>query len=267
MKELRENNINEEERKRILKFKDLYLKEIFLKNNPIKKEDFLDYKDQKSILVPLSYNGVIINDEASEFESQLDFLLYILERIPKNIKVIATRHSLQLNGSIPKETEKFLLDKYSNLTFVYELEKYAFLSQWLTPLVDAVITLNSTVAYHGAFYNKKVIALGDCEINSVADDNTLDNIEKILNNENNEENKSINVLYRLLTRHGFSLKKFQDGKWLTKRLMDMYKSHIDGTLYTRYDALPKVEENDDDIFNILKNDTPGLKENFKPRIR
>ena len=141
----------------------------------------MDFEGQKSILIPLSYNGVIINDGASNFKSQLDFLIYAMERIPPNVKVIATRHGLQMNGSIPKETEDFLLEKYKNLSFVYDLEKYAYLSQWLTPLVDAVISINSTVAFHASLLKKKVIALGDCEINTVANAENLNNIEKLLN--------------------------------------------------------------------------------------
>ncbi len=264
-KELRNNKITEDQKNRIDNLIKVYRKEIFEKKNPITRKELVHNKWKNIILIPLSYNGVIINDEASEFRSQLDFLVFILEKIPKETRILVTRHSLQLNGSIPLETETFLMNKYDNLSFCEELSKYAFLSQWLTPLVDGVITTNSTIGYHAALFNKKVFTIGDCEINSIATAENLDNIKEVMS-DINKDDASLSVIYSLLTRHSFLLKRFWDGRWLTNRLNSLLIEYQNGNLEKDWKALPLICQDEDKIFEEIIANTPGLDKGYNPRI-
>ena len=227
----------------------------------------MDSANQKIVLVPLSYNGVIINDSASNYKSQLDFLLDVIYKVPKNIIILFTKHSLQMKGGIPQETEEYLLRKFSNLRYHKKFDHYAFCSQWLTPIVDGVISLNSTVAYHGAFWGKKIFTLGRCEINSVATSDNLRNSEHYLSDANNEYDcKAYNVLYHLLSRYCFSLKDFLNPAWLTERFEKLIRSQKSGKLESTFTGMP-LSGDEDDIFDRLLSESPAVQNGYQPRVR
>lgn len=265
MTELQEASLSTQQRERFQHLKTIYANQIFDLKNPINRNQLTKDKKQKILLVPLSYNGVIINDEASTFKSQLDFLLATLYQIPSDTVVLATKHSLQMNTSIIQETELFLQKKFKNLSFCKEFEKYAFLSQWLTPLVDGVVTLNSTVAYHAAFWNKKVFTPGFCEINSVSNSSNLTDIASVLSQSETENTSAINVLYHLLTRYCFPLDLLFSGEKLTIRLEKMLFSWKKGDLLNSMFGMPLIQDNEDDIFKELILKTPGLSSSYVPR--
>ncbi len=259
-KQLREETITNKQMERILALKEIFKERIFKPHNPFRREKLCGKTYNKLVLVPLSYNGVIINDEASEFKSQLDFLLHVLYSVPKNTRVLVTKHSLQMDRSLHPETELFLQEKFSNLMFDEEFDRYAFASQWLTPLVDAVVSLNSTVAYHAAFWNKKVFSLGNCEINSVGTSNSINDIEQILSKPEGLDTCATSVLYHLLTRYCFVLESFFDPEYLVSRFNQLLTT--DNNLFS---CMPLVEQNEDVIFKKIIQATPGLKPDFRPR--
>ena len=144
LEELRNSDISSKQNDRILQLKKGYEDIIFNPHNPFKREDLVDHDKQKVLLVPLSYNGVIINDAASTYKSQLDFLLSVMYRVPKEVIVLFTKHSLQMKGEIPEKTEEYLMQKFPNLRYDKRFNHYAFASQWLTPIVDGIVSINST---------------------------------------------------------------------------------------------------------------------------
>jgi len=265
-KELRDSDISPEQSSRISKLKIEYEHNIFDKFNPFSREGLVDYKEQKVVLVPLSYNGVIINDAASKYKSQLDFLLDVMYRVPKDTIVLFTKHSLQMKGEIPAKTEEYLMKKFPNLRYDEKFDRYAFASQWLTPLVDGIISINSTVAYHGAFWSKKVFTVGECEINSVATAENLDKIEGYLAEPDKQDKKANNVLYHLLSRYCFRLEDFWDAKWLADRLEKLIASQKIGKLETDFTGMPLLGD-EDKIFDSLLKDSPAMKEGYQPRLR
>lgn len=258
-KQLREQQIDKTQMTRITELRRIYKENIFDIYNPFSRQALCENKYQKLLLVPLSYNGVVINDEASEFKSQLDFLIHVLYRTPKDTGVLVTKHSLQMDRSLHPDTEVFLQKQFPNLIFNDDFDRYAFASQWLTPLVDGVVSLNSTVAYHAAFWNKKVFSLGNCEINSVGSVNCVDNISDILSLPDTEDINATNVLYHLLTRYCFLLDDFFDAGYLVSRFEKMMNTN-------KWDCMPMIEQNEDIIFEKLLCATPGLKPDFKPRV-
>ena len=261
-----EQTISSVEIEKMLWLRESYIDKIFRPYNPLNKEDLIDFEGQKSLLVPLSYNGVVINDAASIYKSQLDFLLHIMYRVPESILVFYTNHSLQIVGGIPEETQNYLTRRFPNLRYHEEFDRYAFCSQWLTPLVDAIISLNSTVAYHAAFWGKKVFALGECEINTVSTSNHLDDIENDLATVWNFDHRAYNVLYHLLTRYCFSLKSFHDPAWLTERFEKLFWSKEKGILETDYRGMPILDD-EDKIFNSLLDESPAVQEGYQVRVR
>lgn len=264
--QLRNKNINSNQLERLRNLRSEYQNRIFEKYNPFSADEIRDWPGQKVLLVPLSYNGAVINDAASNFKSQLDFLLKVLHGVPENVIVLYTKHSLQSRGEIPEETETYLLNKFSNLRYLKKFDQYAFSSQWLTPLVDGIVSLNSTVAYHGAFWGKKVFALGDCEINSVAIANNLDNVEAILNEKMADDPKAMNVVYHLLTRYCFSLKLFLDAKWLSERLEILMANKEKKLLESEFESMPLIED-EDRAFERLLSEAPGIIDGFQPRVK
>lgn len=265
LEQLRNHDINRKQSERLENLRDIYKKRIFYQYNPISKNELKDTPQQKILLVPLSYNGVVINDAASNFRSQLDFLLHVLYNIPPEIIVLVTKHSLQMNNVISEETENFLVRKFPNIRFNPKFDRYAFASQWLTPLADGIVTLNSTLAYHAVLWGKKVFTLGKCEINTVATSDNLKNIEELLNRGDKDDTLALNVIYHLLTRYCFTLDKFLDPGWLTERLKKMIYNK-NGNLGNNWDGLPLLD-NEDIVFNRLLTNTPGLKEDYSPRKR
>jgi len=265
MKQLRAEMISEKQKERLSNLRDIYKEKIFDKYNPMSETDIKDYPEQKVLLVPLSYNGVVINDAASGFKSQLDLLLHVMYHLSPNTTAIVTKHSLQMNDVIWDETEKYLKEKFPNIRFSEKFDKYAFASQWLTPMVDGIVSLNSTIAYHAALWGKKVFALGNCEINSVASTNSMEKAEEILDQGDKDDPGSWNVLYHLLTRYCFTMDKFLDAKWMTERFEKMIYAKENGKEGT-WEELPLLG-NEDEIFDSLIKNTPGLKENYVPRIR
>lgn len=258
--QLRNQEITKAQKERLMDLRNIYKDRIFNVYNPFSRQDLCGDKYQRLLLVPLSYNGVVINDEASIFKSQLDFLLHVLYKTPKNTRVLVTKHSLQMNRSLHSDTEIFLQNKFPNLLFSDDFDKYAFASQWLTPLVDGVVSLNSTVAYHAAFWGKKVFSLGDCEINSVGTSNKLDNMDEILAI-TQEDTRALNVLYHLLTRYCFLLSDFLDADYITSRFSEMMKLDVND-----WTCMPLIEKDEDTIFKKLLQATPGLNPDFKPRV-
>ena len=265
-KELKNTAITKKQKDRIFKLKKIYKEEIFDKYNPVNKKELIDYPGQKIVLVPLSYNGVVINDLASKYKSQLDFLLEVIYKTPKDVIILFTKHSLQITGGIPSETELYLLRKFPNLRYDKKFDHYAFCSQWLTPLVDGIITINSTKAYNGAFWDKKVFTLGNCEVNVVATSSNINSIDKYLNQNKKYNSKSYNVLYHLLTRYCFPIKYFFDPIWLTKRFEKMIDSKKAGTLDTSFTGMPLIDD-EDCIFDLLVSESPAMKNNYTPRTR
>lgn len=265
LNELRNQEINQKQYERVANFKDKFIEQVFSKHNPMTRDEFCDGKYEKLLLVPLSYNGVVINDEASEFKNQLDFLLHVLYRTPKNVRILVTKHSLQMDRSLNPDTEKFLIDSFPNLMFSDKFDKYAFASQWLTPIVDAVVTLNSTIAYHAALWGKKVFTIGNCEINSVATATNLNNIEEVLSKPDTIDKKALNAIYHLLTRYCFPLSLFNDVEWINKRLKDLNNIRETNNMIN-WDCLPLINQNEDEIFDSLLSLSLGLKEEYSPRI-
>lgn len=266
LKELRNKQISQKQTSRILQLRKKYQDEIFSIYNPIKREELVDYPDQKIVLVPLSYNGAVINDSASIYKSQLDFLLKVLYNTPNNIIVLFTKHSLQMRGEIPQVSEEYLMRQFPNLRYHDKFDHYAFSSQWLTPIVDAIVSLNSTVAYHGALWGKKVFALGNCEINSVAMSTDLRNIENVLSNTEEYNQKAYNVLYHLLTRYCFQLKDFSNPAWLTDRFEKLIYNQKAGTLLSSFKGMPLLGD-EDDVFNRLLSESPAMKEGYQPCVK
>ena len=261
--ELRKARLTALQRARIRALRAAYASRIFDRHNPVSRKEF-GGAGRKVLLVPLSYSGAVINDAASRFKSQQDLLLHVLQELPENVLVLATKHKLQAPEDLPRETEEFLAGKFPNLRLTGTHLGYASPSQWLTPLVDGVVSLNSTVAYHAALWGKKVFALGKCEINSVSTADNLRSAAGILVGGDRDDPAALAVLYHLLTRQSFPLRLFHDPAWLTRRLAALSESARTGELSRRWTSLPLIDD-EDAVFERLLQETPGLAENFKPQ--
>ena len=130
------------------------------------------------VLLPLQVSEYFAFDfmlsEGMSFHSQLDFLLYVLDRVPSNIGVIVTEHAR--SSVITHANYHWLRKKYRNLIFSFEYKNLQNPSQYLVPLVDGVITVSSSVGYQACLFNKYLCVLGDGHLAALADSRNLDGL-------------------------------------------------------------------------------------------
>ena len=96
------------------------------------------------------------------FESQFEFLQYVLSKVPEDIGVIVTSHPFY-----PQLTEgwvKYFSNKYPNFIFDIIFQKYWSASQFLLNDVDAVITVSSSVGLQALLWEKPLVVIGSSNI-------------------------------------------------------------------------------------------------------
>lgn len=96
-----------------------------------------------NVLVALQKEGVSALDTYTPYRSQLDFLLDVLETVPKDTGVVVTEHPQY--PVIEKSAFLYLRRSYPNLLFYPKWMAIEGISQNLLSLVDAAVVQTSTV--------------------------------------------------------------------------------------------------------------------------
>ena len=143
--------------------RSLYIDKIIDAKNPfidlnIKK----NYPFDKYILLPLQFSGHYLFDLHCNFDTQLDFIFYVLDNISEDVGVIVTEHANRIYGDvITEEIGDFLRSKYKNFIFYKEFRDYEPCSQYLLSQVDGVISVQSSVALQALLWKKPIFIIGD----------------------------------------------------------------------------------------------------------
>ncbi|MGP9514566.1 HAD family hydrolase [Psychrobacter sp. AOP5-CZ1-12] len=122
----------------------------------------------KVLLLPLQFSNYFGFNATSDYSSQFDFLINVLEKIPSSVGVIVTEHLTWPKIITPAKRE-FLEKQYPNFIFNEKINKMQSASSILTLLVDGVVSVSSSIALQALFWNKIVIAAGNSHINGISD--------------------------------------------------------------------------------------------------
>lgn len=98
---------------------------------------------KQNVLVALQKEGVSALDVHTPYGSQLEFLLDVLERLPRDVGAVVTEHPQY--PVIEKSAFLYLRENYPNLLFYPKWMAVEGISQSLLSVVDAAVVQTSTV--------------------------------------------------------------------------------------------------------------------------
>ncbi|RVK33091.1 capsular polysaccharide export protein, LipB/KpsS family [Sinorhizobium meliloti] len=112
----------------------------------------------KNILVALQKEGVSALDTYTPYPSQLDFLLDVLETIPRDVGAVVTEHPQY--PVIEKSAFLYLRENYPNLLYYPKWMSVEGISQNLLSIVDAAVVQTSTVGIQASLiFGKPAVCL------------------------------------------------------------------------------------------------------------
>lgn len=123
------------------------------------------------ILFPLQVDGYFMIDGVlGERGSQFEALVNVLSDLPKDIGLWVTNYKSRDAQSqvLSYETACYLESRFPNLIYYKETDDILYVSQFLVPDVDGVITISSSLGYQAAFWKKPLLTLGISHITTFA---------------------------------------------------------------------------------------------------
>jgi hypothetical protein len=231
--------LSKKEAKLLTNIREKYL-DIFQDNkNPFKhKCHNLKKKFSRTIILALQPSNIAMTFKHCSFESQFDYMMYILNNLDSNVGIIVTEHRLE--KILNPDLIEYLKNNYSNFIYFDDLDNYENSSQLLLPFIDGVITTASTVGWQAVFYQKYLFVLGDAHISAFSDADNINDINKCLVNTNSPKNKD-GALYELLTKYWIPLEYIysKNSEWIFNFFNNSLKKHrnnkIDNNFYELID--------------------------------
>lgn len=237
---------SEGEKSLVDQIKTTYFNGYLANYSPFKREELdPENKFDKLVLLPLQVSGYFAFDFHTDYKNQMDFLVGVLSKIPKNVGVVVTQYVTHHTKDTPinAKTIQFLESEFPNLIYKPVFDKLDGVSQYLLPHVDAVISTSSSIAFQAAFLQKPVYMVGESHISIISrpfraidDTNAFDPVDQD------------NVLAFILTRlMPLTVSKMYDGDWFCK-FVENYN-----VTYGDFDSAQKHESGQEIIFNNLVN--------------
>ena len=157
-------------------------------------------KYQYIVLLPLQFENCPSFDNCCDFSNQEELAEFVLENIDKDILLVVTKHDFT-----DIDTKNFIAkfsSKYNNFLFIENLGSInRYVSQYLVHLVDAVITVSSSIGLQAVFYNKPCICIGNSHIKSFADSYDIKDLSNLISCKNNNTSNKDKLIYYLLTHY------------------------------------------------------------------
>jgi GT2 family glycosyltransferase/2-polyprenyl-3-methyl-5-hydroxy-6-metoxy-1,4-benzoquinol methylase len=191
------------------------------------------------LLVPLQASQCYWFNGNCHYSSQFQMVEIILNQVPETIGIIFCPHP-----DFPIFTSdviEYLTKKYPHFIYSPEFERYGAVSQYLINHVDAVASVSSMVGLQSLIWKKKLIALGNSQLNFVADAFSLDNLHDLLNQEYKTKD---NELIWLLTEYYVPISYINNSVWFgnyIQRAITHWKYKEDPEkFYTAFDKVSNI---------------------------
>ncbi len=206
------------------------IKELIERQSPLKNELIkLKEKFRKIILLPLASGGAQVH---SKFSTELELLHYVLEKTPKDIGIILTKHD-SFKGEPSPEYLKKLQEKYPNLIYFDYLNSLNFASSSLffMPHIDAIIGLYSGVALMSLLWDVPILSMVEGMHDAYKDEGCIENLDEFFAQKYEAKNT---FLYWYLTHYVLFMERLNNSQWNSKYFhekLSHYKKYGDDFSY------------------------------------
>lgn len=242
---IKARNISSEESAFLETFRIHYLREGLMKDNPFSRYNFRTHYS-KLLLLPLQVSNYFAFDgcfeEGKGYKTQLDYLLHVMENLDPSIGVIVTEHGFE--PILDQKVSTFLKDKYPNFIYGEQFRGVKWVSQYLLPYVDGVITVSSTVGFQAMLWQKKLITLGQSQLSPYAEHTSIQDLNKNWGKEYQPSNE--NLLAFLFTHYAPLINSYHHvGEWYKDFLVRSYerRNNIDFSFFAPIDSLTSISKN------------------------
>ncbi|MBI1274313.1 MAG: hypothetical protein GC131_09575 [Alphaproteobacteria bacterium] len=193
----------EEGRKFLALFRKKFLDRILRKKTPYTRAQLIGgRKVDYLLLLPLQQGQYFLLNGCSRYAAPWDIVCDVLDRAGPRIGVVVTEHVHWHEDSIARHNAlTYLRRRYPNFIYLEDFACWENVSHLLLPHIDAVASVSSTVALNALLWQKPVVALGDSQLNGVADLADIEQLAGYLDAKRYRHKD--NVLYFLLTRYAF----------------------------------------------------------------
>jgi FMN phosphatase YigB (HAD superfamily) len=183
-------------------------------NSPVRRS-LVRQGFERVVLLPLQVSRYFMFDENgpenARFETQLDLVRYVLERMDGDVGVLVTMHGAEDHVMTPDVLEE-LKREFPNFLHSPELQRVRWVSQHLLPHVDGVVTVSSSVGLQALIWDLPVFVVGRSHVAGIADATNLTQASAMLRR--GEGSRKNGALYWLLTHYYPLLQRYHhDPDW------------------------------------------------------
>lgn len=122
---------------------------------------------ERLILVPLQVDQYFtVTEVLREGQSQLDFLIELLQQAPEDVGVVVTQYVSRNVSSrvITPAVASYLRESHPNFLYDPFTDRVPHCSQFLVRKVDATVAVSSSVGLQAALWSKPLLAVGESHI-------------------------------------------------------------------------------------------------------
>lgn len=212
--ELKEVTLKKQELARLDKFRKTYTRILTHYNPWINIFEKERKKFKKLVLLPLQVTNYFNFRNSCKFNTQFEYLTYVLDNIDPSIGVVVTQYNSGdiKDPAILKSNINFLREKYPNFIFFEDFDKFHSISQFILSCIDAVVTLTSAVGLQAMLWNKPFFSINSPYLDGLAEGNNIKQLNKFLL-ENKEHKNLDGALYHILTKTQILAENIFDGEW------------------------------------------------------
>nr|WP_314617925.1 HAD-IA family hydrolase [uncultured Pseudomonas sp.] len=192
-----------------------------------------DRKFNKYWLVPLQISSYFGFYENCKYKDQFDFLMDVLDKAPKDVGVIATQYigALISERTLNNRNLGYVRSLHKNFLYSTELEKLDNISQYITPWVESVVTVSSTLGYQALLHDRNLSSPSNSHLSYLAS-----------NPEDEQQKPSEDLIASIFCRQNILVDRFLNDTNYFKAILDGLSTRASDSAYGVLAALPKPED-------------------------
>jgi predicted HAD superfamily hydrolase len=182
---------------------------------------------KKNILVPMQIFDHFGVGLLSNYESNLSFLIDVLENTDPDTGVILTQYitSHTAERVLDEEKHKILSQRYPNLIYSSDFDKIDNISQYFLPHVDMVVTISSTLGLQCFIHDKLLVSPSSSHLAVLANSNQVGDIKNLLSEKYQYKNKDV-ILSKILFNYSIPYDIITDKQKLCLLLETAYNQKL-----------------------------------------